>query len=353
MHDETKQRWRGDLAVMAAAVLWGAMGVAVVRLRAAGLDVLSISALRAGLGFLFAFAALMPSLGKTAYWKTLLQLRSRDVLVFAVAGLSGVVGIPLLYFAAIQQAGVGLAALLFYTKPLFVAPLAAVVLGEPVSKRMVAALAVGFAGVALLVPGANPMSAQSPAWAGFAAGIGAGLAGAIFAICNRFSAQRYPPSLVNAANLGCGSVFLWFLEGPRLGLGQVGYGADVWPWAMAMGTVFSFIPFALYVRGLRDVEAGEANVVALLEPITAVLIGYTVFGEHLLAQQWIGIALILAAAVLVTTSPSAERRELARPREGASADCGTGPAALGMCNTASGSPEVRCHGNLLHRTGRG
>lgn len=50
--------------------------------------------------------------------------------------------------------------------------------------------------------------------------------------------------------------------------------------------------------------AGEVHIIALLEPITAVLIGVLFFSEHLATRQYLGIALALAGAVPATLSPA-------------------------------------------------
>jgi drug/metabolite transporter, DME family len=296
-------RVRGFLSVGAAAVLWGVMGTAVVRLQGLGYDVWSISATRAGIGLLCALGALLVARPAA------LRFSRTDLAVFATAGLSGMVGLAGFYFLSIRQLGVGPAALLFYTKPLFVVPLAAIFLREPLTRNKALALLLGLAGVALVVKATSFQVEGGPnAWLGIAAGIAAGVSGAIFAVCNRYSAQRHPGAVANSMNLLFGSAFLWIIEAPRLASGAVRYHATALPWMVAMGVLFSFLPYAFYLRGLRDVGAGEANVVALLEPITAVITGVALFGERLSVQQGIGVSLVLLGAVLVAIGPEKPKR---------------------------------------------
>ena len=63
--------------------------------------------------------------------------------------------------------------------------------------------------------------------------------------------------------------------------------------------VTAVIPFLCYTLGLRSVEASKAGIIATLEPMVATIIGITYFSEALTLMSAMGIALILAAVVVL------------------------------------------------------
>ena len=65
------------------------------------------------------------------------------------------------------------------------------------------------------------------------------------------------------------------------------------------GLVTAVIPFLAYTLGLRTVEASRAGILATIEPLVATLVGILFFSESLTLFSGMGIALILAAVVLL------------------------------------------------------
>jgi threonine/homoserine efflux transporter RhtA len=63
--------------------------------------------------------------------------------------------------------------------------------------------------------------------------------------------------------------------------------------------ITAVIPFLFYTLGLRTVEASKAGILATLEPMVATIVGITCFSEALTLLSGTGIALILAAAVVL------------------------------------------------------
>ena len=56
----------------------------------------------------------------------------------------------------------------------------------------------------------------------------------------------------------------------------------------------------LYLKGMRDVRALDASVIATLEPVSAIALATVVLGEKYVLLQLLGIALILASALGIT-----------------------------------------------------
>jgi drug/metabolite transporter (DMT)-like permease len=280
--------------VLAAAVLWGSLGIAVRFVTAAGVGVYEASVWRAGLAFLGSLAA------SGLRHRPHLAAGAADLALFAGYGLVSIALFFLAYFTAIQRTTVATAAVLLYTAPAWVTVLGAVLLGERLSRSKLATLALAFGGCTLVVRAYDP-SALRADLAGVLAGLASGLTYGLYSIFGKVALRRHPPLVVLTYALGFGTLFLL----------AIGLAAGVpphrfLPSAVApaaapllyLGLVTTWLAQWLYVTGLRTVEASRASVVATVEPVVAGVLGYAVFGETLEPPQLVGAAAVLLAAAL-------------------------------------------------------
>jgi drug/metabolite transporter (DMT)-like permease len=68
---------------------------------------------------------------------------------------------------------------------------------------------------------------------------------------------------------------------------------------VVLGTI---VPFVLVVGALQHVTATRVGIVAMLEPVIAILLAWLWLGESLEPVQLVGAALTLAGIVLAQTS---------------------------------------------------
>ena len=68
-------------------------------------------------------------------------------------------------------------------------------------------------------------------------------------------------------------------------------------WATYIAIVCSTLTLLLYVEGLRYVSAVSASIIALLEPVTALLLAHVFLGEKYVSIQMLGITLVLIATL--------------------------------------------------------
>jgi drug/metabolite transporter (DMT)-like permease len=97
---------------------------------------------------------------------------------------------------------------------------------------------------------------------------------------------------------------VWAVVTPPWKILAAGYDARLWGMFFALGMLSTLLPFALFTAGLRRLPAPETGILATLEPVVAVLSAATFLGEGLRSLQWLGAALVLAAAVLASRSAS-------------------------------------------------
>jgi drug/metabolite transporter (DMT)-like permease len=274
---------RGYLLVFTAAVLWGLIGLFSRTILDAGVGALEIAFWRALLaGAAFALHATVAG-----------RARVRSRRDFGALAAFALVGVTLFYAAlnlAIDAGGVSLAFVLLYTAPAFVAVLAWPLLGERLTRRKAALVALAVAGVALVAQAGGGGVQATPA--ALAWGLTAGASYAAYYLFGKWVLHRYAPVTIFAVVLPLGALgLLPFVE-------FVPKDPAVWAWLTALGLVSTYLAYLVYYTGLRATEASRAVLVATVEPVVAAAIAAIAFGERLGWVGWGGAALILTAAAL-------------------------------------------------------
>ena len=217
----------------------------------------------------------------------------------------GVVGTAALshWFYATGVLPLGTAMTLNYTSPLFLAALAVGVAlrsGESVNWRLVAAIAIGFVGVVLLL---QP-SYSSEQVVAAAAGLVSGVLSAV--------AYWYVRTLGRLGEPEWRTVFYFALAGTLIGfVGTVIHGFsphDARGTALLAGVGITATLAQLAMT--RAYAYGHTLVVANLQFVAVVaasLLGITVFGDHIPLIGWVGIAIIIVSGVMSTVLIARQR----------------------------------------------
>ena len=260
---------------VAAAVLWGTLGVAYRVGESLGASGAWMAAARPLVPAAASLALLALKRGRFTWWSV------------AVGGVLGVF-IPV-YLWAVEWAGAALASILLYTAPIWVAA-ASPLVGDPLGVRGLTAVALGFAGTALITwEGVGGGSVVGLAW-----GLASGVLYALYILLVRFASRR-----------GAGVLELGLHSQPVAALGALAILApdrpprlvDV-PWMLYTGVATMLVPYLLNVKALSLTEAHRVAVVSLVEPLTATLLAALVLGERLTILQLVGAVLVLSAAGL-------------------------------------------------------
>jgi drug/metabolite transporter (DMT)-like permease len=198
------------------------------------------------------------------------------------------------------------------TVPLFTLPIAiAWIADEHATARRVLGLAVGFAGVLIVLGAWRGIGGASLAGnllcLGAAASYGLG-----FPYTRRFLARRPEgPLALASAQLICAAVeiailTLLFTHVPH------GLAAKHVLSVLALGVFGTGLTFVLNYSIIRDVGATVASTVAYVMPIVSTALGVIALGEPLRWYEPVGAAVIVAGAVLAQEQPA--RRALSVPR---------------------------------------
>lgn len=281
---------QGYFAIVTAMLIWGSVGVFA---RWAGQEPLITVTYRV------IFAAL--SLG-------LLSLLSRRREAAAappvrvspwLLGFSGVALAAnwLFFFKALATTSVSNTVLSYYTAPVWVALAAPALLGERLERRTIAATAVAFAGIVIMLyqPGESLSS-------GDLLGIGYGLVAALFYATVTITGRRLSAvpatRLVMVQSTVAAAILLPAVlatEGP----GALAASPGALGLLVVVGVVHTALALILYFQGLRSVKVQYAGVLSYLDPVSAVLFAFIFLKEVPSAASLAGGALVLGGSALL------------------------------------------------------
>jgi len=275
---------RAVAMVLAGATLLGSLGAwgrAVYRYEPDPMTVVTWRALLGAAALAVLLAVFRPAL---------LQVRRRDLPFFLIYGLVGVTLNFWSYFSAVKYTSLAVAITLLYTYPVFVALFAALAFKERLTRAKVGAIALTLLGSALVAQAYRADLVQLNL-RGIGFGLLTGLSMAAYSLLGKWALARYAAwTVVLYAFMG-GSVFLAAGSGTQL-LAAAHYPAAAWLWILGLALIPSLGGYALFTRGLRDLPASRATVVATWEVVTAAGLGWLLFAEHLALPQLLGAALV-------------------------------------------------------------
>lgn len=291
MEETQKKAPVGSCAsILAAAALWGVIGLWNRNLMAAGLSPTSIVVIRN-----FGGMALLCLV--FAVWdRSVFRVKRAHLKYFFGTGVISVVLFTVCYFSCQKICSLAVASILLYTAPAFVVVLSAILWKEPVTKKKLLALGLTLAGCALVCGlFAGDLTVTLP---GILLGLGAGFFYALYSIFGRYALDHYRSMTVTVWTfLFAGPASLVLLRPSELAEAFAVPGT----WLTAAGlVVFSTVlPYILYTWGLSRVESGRASIMASLEPVVASLAGVLAFGEPMGAFTLAGIVCVLAGVYIL------------------------------------------------------
>ena len=286
------------LAVVAAASIWGTLGLFAKILYAQGVSFEALVAVRASVGWVAVMAFVLAT-GKAKS----LRVSGRDLAFLAPLGLVGIGFFYLLYFFTVGESTVGTAAILLYSSPAFVVVLARLFLREALNAAKVLALSLTAGGI-FLVAGAYDPSNLEVTPTVLLTGLLSGLTYGLYSIFGRPLTGHLSPSIILSYALFFGSLLLVAAALPTLDT-LAGLPASSYALLFMLAVVHTTLGFALYTFGLARLGAGRAAIVATVEPVVAGVLGTALLGEAFTAPKLVGALLVISGAALAQVSRSA------------------------------------------------
>ena len=295
----------GYAMVMVAATLFAVNGTVSKVVLGSGLSSLELTQIRstgAAVGFI-AFLLL--------FARSRLRVGRRELLFLVVFGITGIGFVQWLYFVAIDHLPVGIALLIQFLGPLFVALFARFVYREHIRRRIWVALVLSIVGLAVVVEFWSGLAFST---LGITAALGAAFALAAYILmAERERKHRDPVSLSFYGFLFAALFwavvnplwrFPWDVLGDTVSLqGNLEqHTAPVWLLVGFIVVIGTMITFTLLTGALRHIPATRASIVATLEPVIATVVAWAWLGQSFGTAQLVGGAVVLAGIVLAQTA---------------------------------------------------
>lgn len=287
-------KYRGVILVMLAAVCWGISGVLADILMNKNWSPTVISFYRGAIGLLFFFIWFLIRFKKN--W----VVSSHFYIWSAIAGV-GVAGNFTFYFLSIQASSVAVAATLMYTAPVFVLITSFLLRLERSTWFKWGCITGVLSGIVLLT-GAYNTDSIAVSFLGIATGLASALSYALFIFgFKKASVIGKPPITLTIAFFSFSLVL--FLITDNKETAAVLTSPDI-GWFFLLGIVGAGVSFILYVIGIRSTTATTASMVAMVEPVTASLLGVLLLGVNLTIIQLLGMVVILTTITILSVKQS-------------------------------------------------
>lgn len=227
-------------------------------------------------------------------------------------GIGSFLGIPvqfLVQFYGLKLTTVSHAALMVGTMPVILAVGATMFSQEHLDVKGWLAVVGSTAGIALIVSSTERGSMRGGSLEGDLLVIAAMFVALGWILINqRLMRHGHSPMAVTIWGLFVGTVMLavWVLA--QDGLPPVrGVGWTIWGSVLASGLLCTAASTALWNWGIHHAPASRAGVFLNIEPAVGAILGVELLGDRLGAGAWIGGALIIVAAVVLTATGHGEQ----------------------------------------------
>ncbi len=272
-------------ALLVAGLLWGLTWIPLKYFGRQGLSGVALTMMSYGLVGLLVSPWIIYR--RRTWWP-----QRRLVLMIALAG--GLANVC--FLSAIVRGEVVRVMLLFYLAPVWGVLGGRIFFGEPLTRLRIVGVATAVVGAMLLLGG--PAALTAPPGVVDLLALGSGM---FYASQNLFTraADRTPldaKSLV--VFVGCGVLSSLMVLGtgesvPDLAPGLIG-------WLLAFAGIWMLTAMVITAWGVSHLEAGRAAILLVFELVAAVMSAMWIAGERLDGLEWVGAAMIVAAALLET-----------------------------------------------------
>ena len=210
----------------------------------------------------------------------------------------------------------GIAALVIATIPLWIAVLDRLLFGARLSPVALAGIAVGFAGVAILLDPRGDVDAT-----GGAVLLVAAAGWSLGTLLTRGGSRSLPPLAAAGMQMLCGGAVLTVAAAVGGEFGDVRLSTISATSAAALAYLVllgSLLAFSAYVWLVRNASVSLVSTYAYVNPVVAVLLGAAFLDEEVTARTLLAGAIVVAAVALIvsarTPAPSARPARLASAR---------------------------------------
>ena len=292
-----RSRFTGILFTLISAVGFGITPMLASGVLGAGMDPIALAFWRCLLvvPVLLLLVLLTPGCG--------FRMGLRQVVQVAVLSLLGAVITGILLISSYDYLDTGSATTLNFTYPIFVLVLGGLFFHQRITAWDVGCFALCSAGIVLLCGFGGQLS-----WKGFGMALGSGITFGGYLMYLDQSRVMEKLHIVTFT-------FYYFLFGAVMLLPIVLLGgrltfhlpAATWGQTVLYALLCGFLcTFALQL-GVERIGSKLASILSTMEPVVTLVVGVTVLKENVTVLSWVGVALVIAAAILLTCRDSNDK----------------------------------------------
>jgi drug/metabolite transporter (DMT)-like permease len=287
--------WLGVVFALLAAVGFSAKAILVKLAYLGSVDAVTLLALR------MLFAA--PFFIGVAIWARrnhAAPMDTHDRLLVVGLGLVGYYLSSYLDFLGLQYITAGLERLILFLYPTMTVILAALIFKQRITAKVLAAMALSYAGITLVflhdvgvsqgdavLIGAALVFASTFSYAIYLVGAGHAIA--------RIGALRFTAYASLVASAACVLQFLVMRPWSALDLP-----VQVYQYAIAMAVFSTVLPVFLLSFAIHRIGSGSASLIGTVGPVSTIYMAYVFLGESISLLQIIGSALVLTGVLIIS-----------------------------------------------------
>ncbi len=245
----------------------------------------------------------LPLFALIAWWSSRgaeYKLNCRDWTTLVIIGLMGYYGASLFDFWGLMYISAALERLILFLNPTLVVLISALTVGYRIVGRDVFALAISYAGIALVfvhdlhvnpdgvLLGGGLVLLSAILYAGYLVGAGQ--------MIKRVGAVRFA---AYASMISTVAISLHFLITKNLSV-LAAQSARVWTLTGWMAVISTVLPVVMMAEGMRRVGSSNAAMMSSIGPISTIFLGYVFLGEPVTTIQLLGAALVTIGVLAIS-----------------------------------------------------
>lgn len=237
-------------------------------------------------------------------FESLSQLNGSDLVLIVVSGVFLTLNWASL-FESFEHISVGFSFVIYHLQPFWIVLFSALFLSEPLTRRKTTWLLLAFLGLVLVLwPNLGDISA-SIEWQ---KGVGFSLLASVLYAGTTLTSRKavvVDPAVLATFHCVIGMVVFF----PFLSLSDVvNLSIEAWLLLMSLGVIHTGFIYVLLYTNYPKVEPSVIGVCAFLNPITALIADFVVYGTTISAIQTVGVAGVLLGGLGMTLARSAQER---------------------------------------------
>ncbi len=235
-------------------------------------------------------------------------LNTHDRLLVLGLGLVGYYLASYLDFLGLQYISAGLERLILFLYPTMTVILAAVVFRRRITAKIIAAMALSYAGIGLVFLHDVGVNKSDGVMMGVALVFASTLSYSIYLVgaghaIARIGALRFTAYASLVASVAC--VLQFAVTRP---LSALDLPLRVYELSIAMAIFSTVLPVFLLSFAIRRIGSGSASLIGTVGPVSTIYMAYVFLGESISLLQISGSLLVLAGVLLVSLSSKNETR---------------------------------------------